>query len=99
MLDLPGLSAKEIEAFCERAVRKFHFRPKYMIRKAVQAVTDPTEGMRSINAFKNFVLSLTSGERASVAPVLPANAAAVDEQWGSRVRVPRGRMEQVGGPS
>lgn len=94
VLDLPGLSATELEDFCERAVRRFHFRPKYMVRKALQAVTNPAEGIRSVNAFLNFLLSIVRGEKAFSAP-LPAKQATVDELWGSRIKVPRGRMEEV----
>ncbi|MGE5562867.1 MAG: B12-binding domain-containing radical SAM protein [Bacillota bacterium] len=94
VLNLPGLSAKDLEDFCEYAVRRFHFRPRYMMRKAVQAMTNPQEGIRSVNAFKNFLGSLVRGEKAAAAPV-KATQTAVDEQWGSRIRVPRGRMEEV----
>ncbi|MCB2059966.1 MAG: radical SAM protein [Novosphingobium sp.] len=94
VLNLPGLTAKDLEDFCEHAVRRFHFRPRYMLRKAVQAVTDPQEGVRSVNAFKNFLLSLVNGEKAQPAPVL-AGKAIVDEAWGARTKVPKGRMEHV----
>jgi radical SAM superfamily enzyme YgiQ (UPF0313 family) len=94
VLNLPGLTAKDLENFCEHAVRRFHFRPKYMLRKAVQALTNPQEGLRSINAFKNFLASLVHGEKAAAAPVL-ATEAVVNELWGSRIRVPRGRMEEI----
>ena len=94
VLNLPGLSAKDLEDFCEHAVRRFHFRPRYMLRKGVQALTNPQEGIRSVNAFKNFLGSLVRGEKAVAAPVLPTQTV-VNELWGSRMRVPRGRMEEV----
>lgn len=95
VLNLPGLTAKDLEEFCEKAVRRFHFRPSYMIRKAMQAVTNPREGVRSVNAFKNFILSILRGDKAmDKAPVAPTPAI-IDDQWGNRTRVPRGRMEQI----
>ena len=94
VLDLPGLSATDLEDFCEYAVRQFHFRPKYMMRKAVQAVTDPKEGIRSVNAFKNFIFSIVRGDKAPAKQIAPKSAA-IEEQWGARTRVPRGRMEDV----
>lgn len=96
VLDLPGLTSQDLIAFCEEALRRFHFRPKYMARKAVQAITDPKEGIRSVNAFKNFVFSMARGERPTVeAPSIPVKAAQVDENWSGRMRVPRGRMEEL----
>ena len=96
VLDLPGLSSAELIAFCEEALRRFHFRPKYMARKAVQAVTDPKEGIRSINAFKNFVFSMARGERPKIeTSAIPVKAAHVDEVWQGRTRVPKGRMEEL----
>ncbi len=94
VLNLPGLTADELEAFCERAVRRFHFRPRYMMRKAVQAVTSPREGIRSVNAFKNFLMSIWRNDKASQ-PLLRNTPAAIESDWGSRIRVPRGRMEEV----
>ena len=98
VLDLPGLSPKDLEDFCEYAVRKFHFRPSYMLRKAVQAVTNPKEGLRSVNAFKNFLISIVRGDKA-VTSALPPKQATIDEAWNARTRVPRGRMEMIHGKS
>lgn len=94
VLNLPGLTPKDLEDFCEHAVRKFHLRPRYMVRKAIQAVAQPREGIRSINAFGNFLKSLMIGEKAVQAP-LEAKFAAVQEGWHSRTRVPNGRMEAL----
>ena len=96
VLNLPGLTARDLEQFCEEAVRRFHFRPKYMIRKGLQAIRDPKEGLRSLNAFKNFILSILRGEGPKpVAPQVAPKASAIDEHWGTRTRVPRGRMEEI----
>jgi radical SAM superfamily enzyme YgiQ (UPF0313 family) len=94
VLNLPGLTPKDLEDFCEYAVRRFHFRPRYMLRKAAQAVTQPREGIRSINAFGNFLHSIVTGKKAQAAPIEP-KFAAIEEGWHSRMRVPSGRMESL----
>ena len=48
VLNLPGFSPNRIEKFCERAFVRFHFRPKYMLRKLRQAIVQPREGIRSV---------------------------------------------------
>ncbi len=94
IIDLPGLSAADLQAFCERAFRRFHFRPKYLARKLLQAVTMPSEGLRSLNAGLNFAKSIVHGSTPDGAvPLTPERM--VDENWHSRVRVPRGRMEDI----
>ena len=62
--------------------------------RASKPSTNPQEGIRSVNAFKNFLGLLVRGEKAVAAPVLPTQTV-VNELWGSRMRVPRGRMEEV----
>lgn len=94
VLNLPGLTAKDLEDFCEHAVRRFHFRPRYMLRKAVQAVTQPKEGIRSVNAFANFLRSIVVGKKAETVSI-PPKFAAIEEGWHSRTRVPVGRMEGI----
>lgn len=91
VLNLPGLSAEEIDAFCARAYRRFFFRPGYMARKAVQALRRPREGVRSVRAFVRAFAELVSGRRVSAQrfPVAPLAAA---EDWYTRHRLPRGRM-------
>lgn len=49
-LSLPGLPMEEMERFCERAYRSYHFRPAYLLRKAFQSVTRPTEGRRNLRS-------------------------------------------------
>jgi radical SAM superfamily enzyme YgiQ (UPF0313 family) len=48
VIDLPGLSHTDQWAFCERAYRRYHFRPRYVLRKLWQAIRRPSEGLRSI---------------------------------------------------
>lgn len=63
VLDLPDLPSEKIWAFCERAYRKFHFRPKYLVRKLWQAVTRPAEGIRSFRSFLYYLRYLMKGRR------------------------------------
>ena len=92
VLNLPGLSTSELESFCEHAFRKYHFRPRYIVRKLTQALTNPKEGLRSINAGLNFLTSIFTREKDTPKTVhlLPK-----DEHWREKSKVPYGRMEQV----
>jgi radical SAM superfamily enzyme YgiQ (UPF0313 family) len=94
VLNLPGLSPGDIERFCEDAFRRFHFRPKYLLRKARQALTNPHEGRRSLNAGLNFLRYLFSNERTRDAP-FSTNEIAIPNDWAQRQRVPYGRMERM----
>ncbi len=49
-LSFPGLGMEEIERFCERAYRSYHFNPSYLARKAIQSVTRPSEGRRNLRS-------------------------------------------------
>lgn len=64
VVDLPGASAKQQWAFCERAYRRFHFRPKYILRKLVQAVRRPSEGWRSLRGLWAYLRYLLRGNGA-----------------------------------
>jgi radical SAM superfamily enzyme YgiQ (UPF0313 family) len=94
VLNLPGLPPHEIEQFCENAFTKFHFRPRYMIRKLRQAITKPREGLRSVAAALSFIAYLVTNKRRRQAsfqvPVFD-----IPEGWRNRTRVARGRMEQM----
>lgn len=61
VLNLPDLPAKIIWEFCEKAYRAFHFRPKYLVKKMIQAVLHPAEGIRSIRSFAYYLLYLLTG--------------------------------------
>jgi len=94
VIDLPGLPARELERFCESAFRRFHFRPRYILRKLLQAATSPREGRRSINAGINFLRYLLRG-RLDDPRAQPSAAGAASEDWYARIRVPYGRMETL----
>ena len=50
VLNLPGLRAEDIDAFCSHAYRRFFLRPRYLWRKLRQAVARPREGIRSLRS-------------------------------------------------
>jgi len=51
----------ELVAFCNRARRRFYLRPRYLLYKAWQTVSDPGEAVRNIKALKTFVRYLFRG--------------------------------------
>lgn len=93
VLNLPDLSPQKLEEFCEYAFRKYHFRPKYLCRKILQAFSSPKEGKRSVNAGLNFIKSLFARDQKHKTPTLPIHHA--DETWRHRIKVPHGRMEEI----
>ena len=55
VVDLPGLPHGVQEEFCERAYRRFHFRPKYLVQKLRQAIKRPREGWRSVRGLMAYL--------------------------------------------
>ncbi len=91
VLNLPGLSAEEIEAFCEQAYRRFFLRPRYLWFKIKQALVRPREGIRSMKAFLRFIVYLASDKRGRT-PAFPVPRVEVPTDWYTVQRMPRGRM-------
>ncbi len=56
------LSARELVEFCDRARRRFYLRPRYILRKAVQGLLHPTEGLRTFMSFRVFAKHLFKGK-------------------------------------
>jgi anaerobic magnesium-protoporphyrin IX monomethyl ester cyclase len=54
VIDLPGLSAKEIVKECIKARKSFYLRPNYIAYKAKQMVTKPEEIKRTLKSAKSF---------------------------------------------
>lgn len=55
VIDLPGLSASQLVAWCDSARKRFYLRPRYLAGKAAQCVMHPmTEGRRTFRAFGTF---------------------------------------------
>ena len=48
VLDIPGLPAEKIEAFCLRANREYYLRPAYMLMKLKQLIFGPREIRRTL---------------------------------------------------
>jgi radical SAM superfamily enzyme YgiQ (UPF0313 family) len=94
VLNLPELTPKEIEDFCETAFRKFHFRPRYLGYKLKQAFRTPTEGWRSLQAGLKFVLYLFTNKR-QTEKSFEVNRMPSAEGWRDFIRVPMGRMERL----
>ena len=61
VIDQPGLSAATQWAFCERAYRRFPFRPRYIFKKLVQAIRQPAEGWRSVRGLLAYLRYLLRG--------------------------------------
>jgi len=57
VVDLPGLSAEQMMAFCDQAYKKFHLRPQYIIKKFKQLVIRPSEGVRSVRSGIKYLIS------------------------------------------
>jgi len=61
VVDLPGLSSREMVEFCDRARREFYMRPGYVAGKLFQALKNPREGRRILRSGKTFARYLVRG--------------------------------------
>lgn len=52
VLELPGLSAKEMVEFCDYARKKYYLRVSYVMHRLAVGIRDPQDLKRSIKAFK-----------------------------------------------
>ena len=55
VLNLPNLSSDELVEFCNYARHKFYLRPRYLIYKACQSMTNLNEMKRNFKAFKRLL--------------------------------------------
>jgi anaerobic magnesium-protoporphyrin IX monomethyl ester cyclase len=94
VINLPELTPTEIEDFCEKAFRKFHFRPRYLSYKLKQAFSTPSEGWRSLQAGLKFVKYLFTNKRQTEKPLEFKRMPPV-KGWRDFIRVPMGRMERL----
>lgn len=53
VLNLPGLSAERMVAFCDDARRKYYLRPRYILYRLWLGLRNPDDLKRSIKAFSN----------------------------------------------
>jgi len=55
------VSGTELVSFCNRARRRFYLRPRYVVYKALQSLTDRGEAARNLKALRTFVKYLFRG--------------------------------------
>ena len=84
----------DIEQFCEKAFRVFHFRPSYILYKIGQAIRSPREGWRSLVAGLHFVIYTVTNRRKKEVP-FEIERMQKPEGWTEKIRVPIGRMERI----
>jgi anaerobic magnesium-protoporphyrin IX monomethyl ester cyclase len=61
VVNMPGMEAKEMVEFCDYCRKKYYLRPNYIIRKGIQALISPKEGLRTIKAARTFAKHLFKG--------------------------------------
>jgi radical SAM superfamily enzyme YgiQ (UPF0313 family) len=61
VLERPELSAEDLVAWCDQARRAFYLRPRYVARKAGQALRQPAEAGRILRAAWTFSRHLLGG--------------------------------------
>ena len=94
VLNLPDLPPNEIEAFCERAFRQFHFNIGYLFYKLRQALFSPKEGWRSFVAGLQFVKYTVTNKRKKL-ECFDVEKKKLPPHWREHIKVPMGRMERL----
>lgn len=94
VLNLPDLTPDDIEQFCERAFRKFHFGPNYLFYKLGQAFLSPKEGWRSFVAGLKF-LHYTITNKRKQQTGFEVTRKSTPDFWNQFIKVPMGRMERI----
>lgn len=61
VLNLPKLSAEEINAFCTRANREYYLRPRYILMKLKQIIREPSEIRRTLMGARAYFRMLIKG--------------------------------------
>ena len=61
LVNRPNLSGQELVDICDQARREFYLRPKYIIRKGFQALTNSDERKRILKSSKSFIKFLIKG--------------------------------------
>ncbi|MBN1560770.1 hypothetical protein JW998_11005, partial [candidate division KSB1 bacterium] len=94
VINLPDLRPEDIDAFCERAFRAFHFSPGYLFYKLRQALRSPKEGWRSLVAGLKFLRYTLMTKRKEIDRI-EVRQLDTPEGWRDFIRVPMGRMERL----
>jgi len=50
VINMDDMTADEMVELCERNIRRYHLRPRYLVMKLFQAIRDPAEGWRSLKS-------------------------------------------------
>ena len=61
VVNLPGVTHRELVNFCDHARRRFYLSPGYLFRKAVQSLKDPREFQRNLKGFATLSKYLIRG--------------------------------------
>lgn len=92
VLNLPSLTPKMIDRFCDRATIRFHLHPLYLARKLRQAITRPAEGFRSLRAGWQ-LLQYFRIKRLHPQPPLKVHPLPFSDTWRITPEIPAGRMQ------
>jgi len=63
VVNLPGVSAREMVEFCDTCRKEYYLRPRYILYKGLQSLRSPREGLRNVRAAKTLFKHLFHGTR------------------------------------
>jgi radical SAM superfamily enzyme YgiQ (UPF0313 family) len=63
IIERPDLTSSDLISFCDRARKEFYLRPRYIIRKIIQSITNYTELKRNIKGFKHLIKFLCKNKK------------------------------------
>ena len=55
VVDTPDLKSEEVVAFCDRARKEFYVRPRYVLKKALQSLTNLQEARRNLKGARKLM--------------------------------------------
>ena len=61
VINIPGITNRELVEFCDDARRQFYLRPRYVYYKLKQMITHPREIRRTLKSFRSFAKYLFRG--------------------------------------
>jgi len=62
VLNTPELSSNDMVHLSDYYLKKYHLRPKYLIMKAIQAISNPSEGYRSLKSARTLFSKIFQGQ-------------------------------------
>jgi len=62
VLNTPDLSASELVRLSDAYLRRYHLRPRYLVKKCIQALRSPSEGYRTYKSARVFFSKLLQGQ-------------------------------------